>query len=129
MGGRGSFVKVSSGDFNFVLNGQQYVSLGMVDDVKVIEKVRGNTKSVSAPVYSHTPGRIYATVKRGELKYLSFYDENHNQVKIIDFDHAHGGVKPHVHFNMDHSRNSPGVSPSASDWTIINKIKKEMKLK
>ena len=129
MGGRGSFVNVSSGDFNFVLNGQQYVSLGMVDNVKIIEKVRGNTKSVSAPVYSHTPGRIYATVKRGELKYLSFYDENHHQVKIIDFDHAHGGVKPHVHFNMDHSRNSPGVSPSASDWTIINKIKKEMKLK
>ncbi len=129
MGGRGNFVDVASGDFNFVMGGQQYVSLGMVGNVKVIEKIRGNTKSVSAPHYSHTPGRIYATVKNGELKYLSFYDENHNQIKSIDFDHAHNSVKPHVHFNMEHDKKLPGVAPSASDWALINRIKKEMKLK
>ena len=129
MGGRGNFVDVASGDFNFVMGGQQYVSLGMVGNVKVIEKVKGNVKSVPAPVYSHSPNRIYATVKNGELKYLSFYDENHNQIKSIDFDHAHNSVKPHVHFNMNHDRNSPGIPPSASDWALINKIKKEMKLK
>jgi hypothetical protein len=129
MGGRGSFVNVSSGDFNFVMGGQQYVSLGMVGDVKIIEKIGNPDLPISAPYYSHSPNRIYATVKKGELKYLSFYDENHNQIKSIDFDHAHNGVKPHVHFGMNHSKNSPGIPPSESDWAIINKIKKEMKLK
>ena len=86
-------------------------------------------RTIPAPVYSHSPNRIYATVKNGELKYLSFYDENHNQIKSIDFDHAHNTVRPHVHFNMDHGKNSPGISPSSSDWALINKIKKEMGLK
>jgi hypothetical protein len=94
MGGRGSFVNISSGDFNFVMGGQQYVSLGMVGDVKIIEKIGNPDQPVSAPLYSHSPNRIYATVKNGELKYLSFYDENHKQIKSIDFDHAHNGVKP-----------------------------------
>lgn len=129
MGGRGSFVDVSADNFNFTLNGQQYVSLGTIGNIKLIEKVRGNTKSVSAPVYSHTAGRIYATIKNGKLKCISFYDENHKQVKSIDFDHAHKGVKPHVHFNMCHDKNAPGIPLSAKDWEIVNLIKKEMKNK
>lgn len=129
MGGRGNFVNVAAGDFNFVADGQQYVCRGMVGNVKVIEKVKGNTKSVPAPAFSHSPNRIYATIKNGELKYLSFYDENHNQIKSIDFDHAHNGVKPHVHFDMIHDKKLPGVQPSPEDWKIIHVIRKEMKLK
>ena len=59
------------------LNGQQYVSLGMVGDVKNIEKNGNPGQPVSAPYYSH----------------------------------------------------SPMIPPSANDWVIINRIKKEMKLK
>ena len=57
MGGRGSFVNVSSGDFRFVMGGQQYVSLGMVDGVKIIEKLGNPDRPLAAPYYSHTPGR------------------------------------------------------------------------
>ena len=35
MGGRGSFVDVARGDFNFIIGGQTFPSLGMVDNVEV----------------------------------------------------------------------------------------------
>ncbi|MDD5885198.1 MAG: hypothetical protein PUC66_04035 [Erysipelotrichaceae bacterium] len=82
-------------------------------------KIKGRKES-----FPHTPNRIYATAKNGELKYLSLYDENRNQIKSIDFDHAFNGVKPRVHFNMDHDKNSPGIPPSESDWAMISKIKR-----
>ncbi|MDD5885731.1 MAG: hypothetical protein PUC66_06895 [Erysipelotrichaceae bacterium] len=87
-------------------------------------KIKGRKESIP-----HTPNRIYATAKNGELKYLSLYDESRNQIKSIDFDHARNGVKPRIHFNMDHDKNSPGIPPSESDWAMIRQIKKELKLK
>lgn len=128
MGGRGSFVNVSAGDFHFLLGGQEYISLATIDNnIKIIVKVGGNTKSVPAPLYSHTAGRIYATVKDGKLKYISFYDENHVQYKTIDFSHSHGGVVPHVHFDLNHDPKLPGVPPSSDDWGVINSVLIEMK--
>ncbi len=124
MGGRGAFVDVNNKDFTFVEGGQTYISVGEVDGIKII--VRKGNLSVKAPEYSHTENRIYATLQDGKLKHLSFYDENHKQVKSIDFGHEHGTdhLNPHVHFNMEHNKNERGTAPSDSDIILINKINK-----
>lgn len=135
MGSRGAFVDVNLGYFHFKTdeNGDEiheYYSLGILSsnpNVKVIMQKEG---SVSAPEYSHTPGRIYATVQNGKLKHLSFYDENHKQSVSIDFEHPHHGVKPHVHYGInDHDPNTPGRKPTKAQLDLANKIKKEFNLK
>lgn len=128
MGSRGSFIDVNRGNFNFVEHGQNYESIGMIDNVKVIVQTSGPVK---APEYSHTANRIYAIVQDGKLKHLTFYDENHKQVKSIDFGHPHGKNKvvPHVHYNLIHNKNELGTPPTASDYELINKIKKGLKIK
>ncbi len=123
MGSRGAFINVDRGDFNFTENGQHYETIGEIENVKILNQTFG---AVKAPEFSHSPNRIYAIVQKGKLKHLTFYDENHNQVKSIDFEHTHGlnKVKPHVHFNLVHDNNELGMPPSKSDWELINKIKK-----
>lgn len=127
MGGRGSFVNVDAGDFTFRAGGQTYVSKGMIDNVKVIEKV--GSDSVGAPLLSHTANRIYATIQNGRLKYLTFYDQNHNQIKAVDLQHRHEGLKPHVHFNVQHGKFSKYRAPNGEEQAIINKIKNKMRLR
>ena len=124
MGGRGAFKNIDSKDFTFVEGGQTYVKVGEVAGVEVL--IRKGKLSVKAPEYSHSASKIYAVLQDGEIKHLSFYDENHKQVKLIDFMHTHGTnhVKPHVHFNMTHVKNEPGTPPSAEDYAIIEKINK-----
>ncbi len=123
MGSRGAFVDINKGDFSFKENGKIYENIGEVEGVKVIINPHGPVK---APEYSHSPNRIYAVIQKGELKHLAFYDENHKQIKCIDFGHKHGTnkIKPHIHFDMIHNPNEPGTPPSMSDWELINEIKK-----
>lgn len=123
MGSRGAFIDVYKGDFSFVENGQCYETIGQIEGVVVIKKTHG---SVNAPEYSHSSNRIYAIIQKGKLKHLTFYDENHKQVRSIDFGHSHGKnrVMPHVHFNMVHNNNELGIPPSKTDLKLIEKIKK-----
>ena len=100
MGGRGSFISVDTGDFTFVEGGQKYFSIGEVNGIKIIERTDNN--SVSAPFYSHSPNSVYAVVQDGILKYIRYYDENHEIKYTIDYGHNHQGLKPHVHIKTDH---------------------------
>ena len=132
MGSRGAFVDVKSGDFSFKENGQEYYSLGVLSsnpNVKIIMQKEG---SVSAPEYSHTAGRIYATLQKDDktgvvrLKHLSYYDSKHKQSVSVDFLHAHNGVRPHVHYGIeDHSRSTPGKKPTKEQLDLANDIRKE----
>ena len=70
-------------------------------NVKVPMQDSNNAK---APEYSHTPRRIYALVKKGQLKHLSYYDDAHKQAVSIDFAHEHNGVKPHRHIYLSKKR-------------------------
>ena len=100
MGGRGSFINADSGNFAFREGGQTYFAIGSIgDEIKVLER-RGT--SVKAPEISHSANRIYAIIQKGELKHIAFYNENHDQVKCIDFQHSHGEIKPHVHHDLYH---------------------------
>lgn len=129
MGSRGAFINVDVGNFSFLEGGQHYMSIGTLssdDNVKIIIQ---DSKNVKAPEFSHTPGRVYAVVKDGQLKHVAFYDENHKQSVSIDLAHAHNGVQPHRHVYMSHKKSDPGTPPTAAEMKLINKIKKEYHLK
>ena len=121
MGGRGNFVNANAGNFAFKEGEQTYFTIGSIDDEIIVLERRGT--SVKAPEMSHSANRIYAVVQKKELKHIAFYDENHNQVRCIDFGHEHGWnhVKPHVHFNLQHIE-EPGTSPSSEDMVLYEKV-------
>lgn len=122
MGSRGAFVNVNSGNFSFVENGQRYSTIGQIDDIQILSM--GATKNVKAPEYSHSSNRVYVTMKDGKIKHISFYDDNHKQIKVIDFEHSHHGIKPHIHYNLDHT--DKGISLSQADLDLIKKIKRRL---
>ena len=129
MGSRGAFVDVSADDFTFVEGGQHYMSLGTLAGNANVKVIVQDSNNVKAPEFSHTPGRVYAVVKNGELKHLAYYDENHKQAVSIDFSHEHKGVRPHRHVYLSHNKNDPGVPPTAAEAAMIKKSKNEFHLK
>lgn len=129
MGSRGAFESVDLGNFAFKEGGQHYKSIGALSSDSNVKVIIQDSKNVKAPEYSHTPGRIYAVVKDGQLKHLAYYDDSHKQAVSIDFAHEHQGVQPHRHVYLDHDKNSPGVPPTASEEALIKKIKKEFHLR
>ncbi len=124
MGSRSSFRNVGSKNFEFVDNGQTFITVGSFENVQILIKERG---SVKAPEFSHTENRIYAVTQNGALKHLSFYDENHNQAVAIDLLHSHRGLQPHKHLYLDHSDN--GIPISSEERNLIEKIKREFHLR
>ncbi|MBE5779394.1 MAG: hypothetical protein E7331_08710 [Clostridiales bacterium] len=122
MGARGAFVDVNMEDFTFVKGGQQYQSIGMSGEVKVLIQTKGGVK---APEFSHTPNRVYAVVQDGKLKHIAYYDDKHKQAVSIDLLHEHKGVKPHRHEYMSHNKNDPGIPPTPAEMALIRRIKKE----
>ena len=122
MGARGAFVDVNMDDFTFVEGGQQYQSIGMSGEVKVLIQTKGGVK---APEFSHTPNRVYAVVQDGKLKHIAYYDDKHKQAISIDLLHEHKGVKPHRHEYMSHNKNDPGIPPTPAEMALIRRIKKE----
>lgn len=129
MGSRGAFVDVSVGNFDFVEGGQHYKSIGVLKSDPNVKLIVQDSKAVKAPEYSHTPGRIYAVVKNGQLKHLVYYDDNHDQAVCIDLAHEHKGVQPHRHLYLNLDRDSPGVPPTKEELELIEKIKKEYHLR
>lgn len=125
MGARGAFVNVNIEDFTFVEGGQQYQSIGMSGEVKVLIQTKGGVK---APEFSHTPNRVYAVVQDGKLKHIAYYDDKHKQAVSIDLLHEHKGVKPHRHEYMSHNKNDPGIPPTPAEMALIRRIKKEYRL-
>ena len=65
-------LKRDLGNFHFKEGGQNYHSVGEVDEIQVIIQDSG---SVKAPEYSHTANRSYAIVQNGKLKHITFYDD------------------------------------------------------
>ena len=125
MGGRGSFLDVNTNNFMFKEGGQTFVTRQTIAGVKIIEKIDG--RSVGVPQFSHSANSVYAVIQNGVLKHITFYDENHNQVRSIDLLHKHNKMIPHVHINLEHIE--PAYPPTQKDIKLINRIKKEGKFK
>lgn len=128
MGSRGAFVDVNMGNFTFKDGGQNYFSIGTLSSDPNVKVLIQNKGSVKAPEFSHTEGRVYAIVQDGKLKHLSYYDQEHKQHISVDLLLPHKGVQPHIHVDLNHDPNSPGVSPTTEQKELIKKIKKEFHL-
>lgn len=129
MGSRGAFESVDLGNFTFKEGGQHYKSIGTLHGDSNVKVIIQDSNAVKAPEFSHTPGRVYAVVKDGQLKHVAYYDENHKQAVSIDLAHPHKGVQPHRHVYLSHNKNDPGIPPTDAETVLIKKIKKEFQLK
>ncbi len=117
------------GNFTFKEGGQHYKSIGTLRGDSNVKVIIQDSNAVKAPEFSHTPGRVYAVVKDGQLKHVAYYDENHKQAVSIDLAHPHKGVQPHRHVYLSHNKNDPGIPPTDAETALIKKIKKEFQLK
>lgn len=124
MGGRGAFINVENKDFRFVDNGQTFITIGEIDDIQIISRMKPYQSK--APEYSHTKSRIYAVVKNGIIKNIVYYDSDHKQQRCVDFTHKHGKnrVMPHVHFYLEHNDFEDGVPASSEDLLNYEKVKR-----
>lgn len=83
--------------------GTEYRTLHQMGNVKFIKPNKGST---TAPDYTETPGRIYATIgKKNEVKFITFYGSDGKRSKQIDVSgiaHRVNGKKiiPHVHLGL-----------------------------
>lgn len=116
-------------NFEFTEGGQQYLNIGTLSSNPNVVVLYQNATRVKAPLFSHTPGRVYAIAKNGELKHLAYFDEQHHQAVCIDFCHPHKKVMPHKHIYMNHDKNAPGIPPNDEELKLANKIKKKFNLK
>ena len=98
MGGRGSSTGVSDHGIPY---GREYHSLLTVGNIKFVVKLSGST---TAPMETMTKGRVYVTISpKGELKFISYYDNKNRRSKQIDFEVAHNGILPHTHHGYNHN--------------------------
>ena len=44
--------------------------------------------------------------------------------KVIDFEHSHYGIKPHIHYNLNHE--DKGIPLTQGDLDLIEKIKRRL---
>lgn len=100
-----------------------------------IKFVKPNSGSTTAPMYTKTKGRIYATLDdNDEVKYITTYgktwkvlNEGYNRTSQIDLSgpsHIVNGVElkpPHTHYGYRHEENGT-AKPTAAERKIIDKV-------
>ena len=108
MGGRGSSSGIGDNGKRY---GTEYRTLAQFGNVKIVKIREG---SVTAPMETMTPGRIYATVdKNNDIKHITFHDSEGERSKQIDVKgHKHDGKEQHVHYGFYHDEyGSGGLTP------------------
>lgn len=129
MGGRGSYIDTVVFDFReggqtFETNEKASIDISQISpNIRVIGKINEKA-SVAAPEISHTSNRIYVVMQNEMIKHIAFYNEKHEQVKVIDFGHYHDGIRPHIHYNLNHSPKLPGIPLTKGDKELIEKLVK-----
>ena len=94
MGANGSY---SKGDTNYE-SGREYKTVYEIDDnIKIIE-LKNKGRGIKLPEESHTPGRVYAIIKRdgSDIKSIAIYGPDAKKRYEIHTD-DHYGLKPHWH--------------------------------
>lgn len=104
MGGRGS----SSGgrylkDGEYLPYGSEYKTVLKDGNIKFVRAING---SATAPLETMTRGRVYVTVnEKGQIKFISYYDNSNKRTKTIDLTKPHMGILPHAHHGYEHFEN------------------------
>ena len=123
MGGRGAardrtYYRDRHG--KFVKYGEEYTTIlqhGRIKFVTTTSKI----DSVTAPRETRTQGRVYVTVSKGKLKYITFYRKYGRKRIQIDLDHKHYGEMPHKHIGYNHGKDG---RMSVTDMLLVEKVKK-----
>ncbi len=100
----------------FVKYGEEYITLlqhGRIKFVTTASKI----DSVAAPRETRTQGRVYVTVSKGKLKYITFYRKDGRKRIQIDLDHMHKGEMPHKHIGYNHGKD--GKMSNADKLLVI----------
>lgn len=86
-----------------------YANVGQIMDIKVIAKTVGQDNGL--PKYSITSNiYIYYSNQKEIINRVGFYDENHQLILRMEWDHPHGQFKkgtPHVQNLIDGSTRAP----------------------
>ena len=104
--------------------GSEFKKLYESGNIKFVEVTSG---SVTAPQYTMTPGRIYATIgEKNQVKHITFYDEEGNRTKQIDIDakpHIINGKKEktHTHLGFNHGENGTRLL-DADEQQMVNRV-------
>lgn len=95
-----------------------------------IKFVRVKSGSVTAPQYTMTKGRVYATLnKKNEIKHITFNDNDNDRSKQIDVKgHTHpiNGKKLelHVHTGFNHDDGGEPREANAEEIAFVDKVRK-----
>lgn len=114
--------------------GTEFSEIKGVNAGKSIKFVKPNSGATTAPMYTKTKGRVYATVdKDGDVRFISFYsnkkterNSGYDRVKQIDLkgiDHVVDGERiiPHTHHGYNHDENGT-TKPSNKEQKVIDKV-------
>ena len=82
--------------------GTEFTTLLQDGNVKFV-RVANPEESSRIPQETRTQGRVYAVVShKGDLTSVATYDAHGKRKTQIEWHHAHGNLKPHVHDYNDH---------------------------
>ncbi len=123
MGGRGAardrtYYRDRHG--KFVKYGEEYVTLLQHGRIKFVTTAN-KSDSVTSPRETRTQGRVYVTVSKGKLKYITFYRKDGRKRIQIDLDHKHKGEMPHKHIGYNHGKDG---QMTMADKLLVERVKK-----
>lgn len=117
MGGRGAASGFSDSGKKY---GSEYKTVAQFGNVKVVAIKNG---SVTAPMETMTPGRVYATLdKDNNVKHITFYDaEGERSVQLDVRGHTHQGMEKHAHMGYTHEEYGTRA-PNTKEQKMIDSI-------
>ena len=123
MGGRGAardraYYRDRHG--KFVKYGEEYTTLLQHGRIKFVTTAN-KSDSVTSPRETRTQGRVYVTVSKGKLKYITFYRKDGRKRIQIDLDHKHNGEIPHKHIGYNHGKDG---KMTVADKLLVERVKK-----
>lgn len=99
-----------------------------------IKFVRVKSGSVTAPQYTMTKGRVYATLnKKNEIKHITFYDNDNDngndrlkQIDVKGHTHLINGkkIELHVHTGFNHDDGGEPREANAEEIAFVDKVRK-----
>ena len=118
MGGWGSASGISD---KGIIYGTEFESILSVDNIKFVRHKLTSAATVPLETMSASEDRVYVVVNAaGNLKSITFYDQDGKLNRQIDLAHEHQGHKPHVHPGYDHRAT---ILPlSQTDRNYIEKV-------
>ena len=104
--------------------GSEFKTLHEFSNIKYVTPTSG---TLTAPMFTQTQGRVYATIDdHNDVKYITYYDKALNRYKQADIKgrkHIINGKPrlPHVHYGYYHDEHGT-FKPTKKEQRLIEKI-------